>query len=740
MLQSKTELENERTPLESKIVLYDRFEIRECLGMGGFCCTYLAWDSLRENQVAIRELFPDSASRLTGGYADLGQEWTIAHELRRRFTSHATQMGKIQAPGNLPVIATFEQLGTAFSVSPYFEGISNLQVLITQSGALDSHDALLLFQSMLEALEAIHRTRLHHDIRPSNILFEPGRALLIDPGAAREWEADRTDSQLQQFLSEIAAPEVLRPNAHRGPASDVYALCASIFAALLPNLSRTHEEATPLELIEADRPDLPSGLKIALDRGLQDSLRDRAKSASELIGILQGNDDFVVPLSLADFDSKANLIKSLRFQKRQCPSCQIGILEQPRPLKPRQCPACRDGTVRIRPTSESQCPCCRDGTLARIENLLPTGICPHCRAGVLKSQKSGIFKTKTSIGCTECNAKFEPDGEKWLCIPDELNSEPVSKTAEKWLEDSGRSQFVYMCKACGAQFDQLSDGRRRQAIPANTNKYGALYPEQWARIASHLPASGGNAECDSCGADYVLTDSSITLINVDRDPYHSCDFLIGRHLSIEELRWLGVGKSSKEAGFVCADCGTEFDRDLHALKLIHSSVEALKNHLGRSLAPYEWHRIGLDLPESQFEDQFNEDMNEAIIRAYVLGEIGLEHPKRPDLLWDGPAVLFDEPASHLDKGTPPSERQGKLLITNSEVSFGGLLRKLKLPLDSLRRVWTLKDGELWFDFGDQIQVFRIEPIEIVASLESGTKRVQVTLQTLLKRLERHITN
>lgn len=701
--------------------------------MGGFCCTYLALDKLRESHVAVRELFPNAASRLPGGYADLGQEWTIAHELRRRFISHATQVGKIQVSGNLPVIATFEELGTAFSVSPYFEEAPNLQALIAQSGALDSRDALHLLKSLLEALEAIHRTRLHHDIRPSNILFEPGQGFLIDPGAAREWEADRTDSQLQQFLSEIAAPEVLKSNVHRGPATDLYALCASIFAAVLPEISRTKEEATPLELMEAERPDLPLGLKNAIDRGLQKSLKDRAKSAAELIGILQGNETFIVPLSLADFDARAGQLKSLRFQKRQCPACQIGILEQPKPLKPRQCPACRDGIVRIRPTSESQCPCCRDGKLGQIENRLPNGICPHCKAGVLKNQKSGMFKKGVSIFCAECNAKFEPDGELWLCTPDELNSEPVSKTGEQWLDDSGRTQTLYMCKACGAQFDQLTDGRRRQAIPANTSQYGALYPEQWARIAAHLPASGGNAECDSCGADYVLTDTSITLINVDRDPYHSCDLLIGRHLSIEELRWLGVGKSSKQPGFVCADCGTEFDHDLYALKLVHSSIEALKNHLERSLAPFEWHRIGLNLPESQAETQFNDDLSDAIVQSYVRGEIGLEHPKRPDLLWDGPATKVFENEGNSESKL--EEKSGRLLITDEEISFGGLIKKWRVATGRLESV-EMADELVEFTFDSGVATFRIEPIEMAVSLDSGNRTVRITPEQLVARLKR----
>ncbi len=733
MLQSKPQVERQRVPLEPKIVLYDRFEIRESLGMGGFCCTYLAWDNLRENQVAVRELFPKTASRLPGGYADLGQEWTIAHELRRRFTAHSSEIGKIQAPGNLPVIATFEQLGTAFTASPYFEAITSLQTRIKQSGALDAHEAFGLLQRLLQTLEAIHRTRLHHDIRPSNILYEPGRACLIDPGAAREWEADRTNARLEQFLAEIAAPEVLRPSTHRGPATDLYALCASVFVAVLPDISRVVEEATPFELMEADRHDLPLGLKKAIDRGLQTSLRDRAKSASELIAILQGNDSFVIPLSLADFDTKARLLKSMRFQKRQCPACQIGILEQPKPLKPRQCPACRSGFIRIRPISEVRCPCCRDGKLGGIENLLPNGICPHCKAGILNSQKAGLFKKGITQVCSECNAKFEPDGEEWLCTPDELNSEPASKTAEQWLADSGRSKSVFLCKACGAQFDQLDDGRRSQAIPANTSQFGALYPEQWARIASRLPASGGNAECDSCGADYVLTESSITLISVDRDPYHCCDLLFGRHLSIEELRWLGVGKSSKQAGFVCADCGTEFDQDSQSLKLVQTSIVLLKGHLERSLDAFEWHRIGLGLPESQAETQFNEDLNVAIIRAYVEGEIGLEHPKRPDLLWDGPATKVISPKA--DSESKLDEKSSRLLITDEEISFGGLIKKWRVPVSQLESVEITADL-VKFTFENETAAFKIEPIDMAVSLDSGNRTVQIGPEQLVERLKR----
>ena len=82
----------------------------------------------------------------------------------------------------------------------------------------------------------------------------------------------------------------------------------------------------------------------------------------------------------------------------------------------------------------------------------------------------------------------------------------------------------------------------------------SLYPEEWARVASGLEPGTGNAHCLTCDADYFVEAGTITLLSAREDPFGFAEIQLGRLLTLEEVRWLAVGKESPRPGVVCADC------------------------------------------------------------------------------------------------------------------------------------------------------------------------------------------
>ena len=206
----------------------ERFEIVETLGRGGFGIVYLATDKVRDDKVVIKELAPSGVRREEDGLLDLGAN---GPRLRQSVLDEARMISKVNLRGTLHVRATFSELGTAYYVSEHVPDARTLDLILREEGPLPIDGALDIFFQVLETLEGVHRKGiLHRDIKPSNILVNgKGEAVLIDFGSAREWHGDADSTHTVQFTPGYAPPEQMSQRARRGPATDLYALCATLY-------------------------------------------------------------------------------------------------------------------------------------------------------------------------------------------------------------------------------------------------------------------------------------------------------------------------------------------------------------------------------------------------------------------------------------------------------------------------------------------------------------------------------
>ena len=219
-------------PLPPGTVLSERFEIEQVLGRGGFGIAYKAIDHVREDRVVVKELAPMGLHRATDGVIELGQN---GDRLRQSFLNEARTLAKLNVPGVLPVRSYFAELGTAYHVTEFVAGSKTLDQIISEEGRLTEEGALDVLMQVIEILEGVHdRSVLHRDIKPSNILVDrKGVATLIDFGSAREWHSDAMVTHTVQFTPGYAPPEQMSERARRGPATDIYSLCATIYHALV---------------------------------------------------------------------------------------------------------------------------------------------------------------------------------------------------------------------------------------------------------------------------------------------------------------------------------------------------------------------------------------------------------------------------------------------------------------------------------------------------------------------------
>jgi hypothetical protein len=703
--------------LDHGFVLRGRFGIDHPIGRGGFGITYAASDLDRKDLCVVKELAPEGAVRLPDGRLDLRPLGAAtAQRLRHQFVHEAQVLGRLHLRGIIPVRTAWQENGTAYIAMDYVHGAMPLQKVLLSEGRMDVEAVLDIVYQLLEALEAIHaRGLLHRDLKPSNVLLGPkGEAYLIDFGSAREWHADRSAHHTVEYTPGYAPIEQMSETGRRGPGTDLYGLCALAYA-LLPGSPPTPAVdrigGAPLIPLRSVRPDVEPAVAAAIEAGLQLDLDRRPATAAELRSLLDSPPSAHEESSrLKDLDERLVRLQHFRFGVRECPACG-DVLDQPQPLRIKRgglpCPVCREGIVRRRTMSEAACPICRVGVLQRVANLDPLRLCPTCKVGLLR--KRGLGLRNRTLVCRECGEVYSGDDGKWTRASDNL-----TLTSDEWRAESGRSVDVRICDTCAAQFDRLPDDRMRQVLPApKPDDLNDLFVDEWARIAAGLDPGAGNAVCDACEADYFLDGDRVTLLSATLDPFGFAATYLGRLLRCEALPWLAVGKSSGQEGLVCAECGTEFDGLGDGLVLVKSKHALLRTHLGEKLTLENWHRLAKDLPLAGQEETLVEEMTTALREAYVSGELPFDS-RDPDILWRGPASRVEGTG---DQRSPRGS--GQLVLDADGLTFGGIVRKLRLGRAALRSARVV-DGILRFEIEDGSTLdFEVEPVVFSVKMESG---------------------
>lgn len=262
------------------------YEIISVLGQGGFGVTYLALDRSLGCRVAIKEYLPASIAMRDGTKTVAPRSSDLAESFawgRERFLEEACTLAKLgDAPSIVRINDLFEANNTAYAAMELARG-EPLRRLLLRKGNLPPPAVERLFSSLLEGLEVVHKAKLlHHDIRPANIIVDPGgNPTLVDFSAARASMAERT-AMVPAFSQNYAAAEQFTSD-KPGPWTDIYGLSATLYHAIsgapAPGvLDRMLEDAyRPLTTL------MPTGFSPALLAGIDAGLRVRASERPQSI-------------------------------------------------------------------------------------------------------------------------------------------------------------------------------------------------------------------------------------------------------------------------------------------------------------------------------------------------------------------------------------------------------------------------------------------------------------------------
>ena len=263
--------------------LAGRYTIERELGRGGMATVYLAADLKHERRVAVKILHPELANRL-------GPD---------RFIREIKLAARLSHPHILPLFDSGEAEGLLYYVMPYVEGES-LRDRLKRESRMSIEDVVATGRAVASALDYAHQHGVvHRDVKPDNIMFHQGEAMVTDFGIAKALATGGEQTLTETGLL-VGTPAYMSPEQSAGETqidgrSDIYSLGCVLYEMLagqkpfdgptaLAILAKQITES-PVSL-RAVRDDVPDGVEAAVLKALAKAPEERFTTASELVRAL----------------------------------------------------------------------------------------------------------------------------------------------------------------------------------------------------------------------------------------------------------------------------------------------------------------------------------------------------------------------------------------------------------------------------------------------------------------------
>jgi eukaryotic-like serine/threonine-protein kinase len=202
-------------------VVAGRYRLSRVVGRGGMGVLWAARDEMLGREVAVKEMRPP-----VGGADE--------HDavVRERALREARAAARVTHPSAVTVYDVVEEDGRPWIVMELLPSRTLADVLAVD-GPLAPPAVARIGLDLLDALTTAHAVGVvHRDVKPGNVLFADGRAVLVDFGIAMlDGDASLTSTGLL-----LGSPAFMAPERARGeqptPASDLWSLGATLFTAV----------------------------------------------------------------------------------------------------------------------------------------------------------------------------------------------------------------------------------------------------------------------------------------------------------------------------------------------------------------------------------------------------------------------------------------------------------------------------------------------------------------------------
>jgi serine/threonine-protein kinase len=248
-----------------------KYEILKQIGQGGMSKVYLAMDVRLNKQWAVKEIEKFSEDK--------------NHEvIVQSLIAEANLMKRLDHPALPRIVDIIERETTILVVMDYIEG-EPLSHLLAEEGAQPQERVIGWARQLCQVLYYLHSCDppiIYRDIKPSNILLQPGGNLkLIDFGIAREYKKNQVSDTTNLGTRGYAAPEQFSITMQTDARTDIYGLGATLYHLV----TGIHPAEEPYDYypIRHWNPELSGGLEHIIATCLQKDPKNRYPSCVELL-------------------------------------------------------------------------------------------------------------------------------------------------------------------------------------------------------------------------------------------------------------------------------------------------------------------------------------------------------------------------------------------------------------------------------------------------------------------------
>lgn len=241
--------------------LKDRYRLVRVLGQGGFAHVYLAYDSVLDQQVAVKVLKLGLASE----------------DARKRFLFEARVGAKLRHP-NIATVFDIVQTAEGLQMIMEYYPEGTLKDRFKKKGALRRREAIDIARQVGLALAYAHRRNfIHRDVKPANIFMTgEGVVKLGDFGiAARTEMHEYTQTGMIVGTPLYMAPEQATDSRDVDPRADLYSLGLVMYHMLTGHSPRVLD----LAMVDEEFRDL-------LRRATEPERKRRLVSAEQFVAML----------------------------------------------------------------------------------------------------------------------------------------------------------------------------------------------------------------------------------------------------------------------------------------------------------------------------------------------------------------------------------------------------------------------------------------------------------------------
>jgi serine/threonine protein kinase len=268
------------------------YRIEQPLGQGGFGITYQGVDTRLNRAVAVKEFFPEGCWREGFTVVSAGR-WNsdTYSSAKQKFLLEGQTLGQFNHPGIVQVFYYFEENNTAYMVMEYLQGKTLGEFLKQRPGKLPQIKALAHIAKVGEALEILHQAQfLHRDIKPDNIMLaDDGRIVLIDFGAARDFNATSTARHTTMLTPGYAPLEQYGRALKYGAFTDIYALASTLYHLLTgsaPVSAIERAAGVELKTVKEIAPSVSLHVSEAIAKAMAMNVAERIQSVQEFFDLL----------------------------------------------------------------------------------------------------------------------------------------------------------------------------------------------------------------------------------------------------------------------------------------------------------------------------------------------------------------------------------------------------------------------------------------------------------------------